>query len=144
MLFEDNRGNIFLIVSAVIVIAITGIFMYSVRPRAVVIAKGGEEEIILQHLKGVDLVWDELDISIAKEGDNGPNFRDPTEASLVDENRTFEEAVSPFIEGGEVSVVRDSQGQSLQTENEYIVILKHNPSGITITEMSVSVKEDFN
>ena len=142
MLFEDNRGNIFLVISVVVVTIISGIFMYSVRPRAVVIAKGGEEEIILQHLKGVDLFWDELKISVTTEG-TGTDFRDPTEASLVDENRTFDEAMPTFMEGGELAIVKDSHGESLQIENDYLVILKHSASGINVTEMSLSVKEDF-
>ena len=143
MLFEDNRGNIFLVISVLIVTIISGIFMLSVRPRAVVIAKGGEEEIILQHLKGEDLVWSELEISITLGGKDNHYFRDPTEASLVDENRTFKEAMPTFIEGGEISIVEESHGKRLNTENEYIVVLKHSASGINITEMSVSVKEDF-
>jgi len=142
MIFEDNRGNIFLIVSILIITIITGIFMYSVRPRAVIIAGGGEEEIILEHIEGVDVEWEEISISVTEGRQSDTHFRDPTEARMVSDNRTFPEVSPIFTEGLEVPIVRDSYEEYLVDDNEYHVVVKHNPTGIKLTEMNPRVRPD--
>ncbi len=140
---EDNRGTIFLAGIVAGIIAITGIFMYFGRPRATIIARGGEEKIQLTHESGNPVSWDGLLLSVTNGRDSEPMFRDPTSFPFGSDNQVLSKIYPRIEKNVEIPIYSPSTGGNLIVDNIYHVIIKHKPSGIVICDMNARVREQY-
>lgn len=145
MIFEDNRGVIVLSIAVITTLAVTGIFMYMGRPSAMIIARGGEKKIELVHKGGNDLYWQELKISVTNGRNSKTVFEDPADGKkpLGADNKSLAEIYNVFSEGMTVNIYRTTRGDTLIEENEYHIVIEHNPSNLTIMDMNARVKRVF-
>lgn len=127
------------------IIAITSVFMYAVRPNAVIVARGAERKIDLIHEGGESVSWGELRISVTRGKNSEPVFRDPStpEHALGSENRNLASIYEKFRKDLTVSIFRTSLGKELiPRENEYHVVIKHYSTDITMTNMNTLVQRE--
>ena len=140
---EENKGIAFLSIAVLVTVGISGTFMYTSRPTAVLIASGGEERIELLHKGGSEIGWDGLKLSVTPGQDSQPVFRDPYKHPFGEDNKLLVNAYPTIREEVEIYITGSSFGKNLVVDNTYHIVMKHSPSGVVLVDMNARVREKY-
>lgn len=139
VVIEKSKAIAILVAAILVMVTITGIFVFFVRPIASLSMKGREGFIELSHKGGDSLTWKDLRISVTKGKNSSPVFVNPTSPG----NPLGLNLHGDFRADETINIENSTAGSGLIGGEWYHVIVKHRPTNVSIIDGNVEVIREY-